>query len=80
MYVWMYTCVSIMYVCGCIYTYIRTHVIVGRYTQKVELLLSLFELQVIFPLQTFVNILNFYGVHLLVSGGEEHEGLKNHVI
>lgn len=68
-----------MYVCGCIYTYKRTKVIVGRYTQKVELL-SLFGLQVMFPLQTFVNILNFYGVHLLVSGGEEHEGVKNHVI
>lgn len=70
-------CLLCMYVD--VYIHIYTHVIVGRYTQKVELL-SLLGLQLIFRLQTFVNILNFYSVHLLVSGGEEHEAVKNHVI
>lgn len=77
-----------VYVCMCVYMSIMyyvcnihmyAHTIVGRYTQKVDLL-SLPRFQVIFPLQTFVNILNFYSVRVLVSGGEEHEGVKNRVI
>lgn len=78
-YVDVYICLLYI-ICMCIYIYTHTHIIVGRYTQKVELLSLLIFQVFFFSLQTFVNILSFYSVHVLVSGGEEHEGVKNHVI